>query len=190
MGTISVSKSIPPICILDRAIIEDKSLSFRARGVLAYILSQPDDYDAHLEQLVAQSPSEGKEALRATMIELEKAGYILRRRKNDHGRIRGWETLVYDERQEGIQSAQRDTPTRATQRAEKRAARELVSKDYPRIFIELGRLYGFSCQQCNSAEDLQIDHILPLSKGGKSKLDNLQLLCKPCNMRKGTSVEG
>ena len=32
---------------------------------------------------------------------------------------------------------------------------------------------------------LHIDHIVPLSKGGKTTLDNLQTLCAECNLGKG-----
>ncbi|MCL2120892.1 MAG: DEAD/DEAH box helicase family protein [Clostridiales bacterium] len=34
----------------------------------------------------------------------------------------------------------------------------------------------------------QIDHIVPMSKGGKTTLDNLQLLCRPCNLIKSDKL--
>lgn len=37
-------------------------------------------------------------------------------------------------------------------------------------------------------QDLEIDHILPISKGGKSTIDNLQTLCKTCNKEKSDLV--
>lgn len=39
------------------------------------------------------------------------------------------------------------------------------------------------CQQCHSQHGLEIDHIRPVALGGESKLDNLRLLCRPCNQR-------
>ncbi len=43
-----------------------------------------------------------------------------------------------------------------------------------------------SCQYCGASEDLHIDHIQPHSRGGLTTLDNLQVLCATCNIRKGT----
>lgn len=54
---------------------------------------------------------------------------------------------------------------------------------------------GFSCCNCNlSIEDepnllLEIDHIIPLSKGGISTENNLQTLCWRCNRTKGAKLE-
>lgn len=36
--------------------------------------------------------------------------------------------------------------------------------------------------------ELEIDHIMPYSKGGETVLDNLQTLCKKCNSGKGASL--
>lgn len=41
-----------------------------------------------------------------------------------------------------------------------------------------------SCLQCGSVEDLTVDHIVPLSRGGKSTPHNLQTLCRSCNAAK------
>ena len=46
--------------------------------------------------------------------------------------------------------------------------------------------YGDSCLCCGSGDDLQIDHIVPVSMGGENNIDNLQPLCKGCNIKKGT----
>lgn len=45
----------------------------------------------------------------------------------------------------------------------------------------------FRCRRCGSGPDtdkLVIDHIVPYSKKGKTKLENLQTLCEPCNIGK------
>ena len=46
---------------------------------------------------------------------------------------------------------------------------------------------GDRCLQCGAGEPevrIHIDHITPLAKGGTNALDNLQVLCQPCNQRK------
>ena len=45
---------------------------------------------------------------------------------------------------------------------------------------------GYRCRICGN--DLEIDHIYPIAKGGKTTMDNLQTLCHRCNVRKGDSV--
>lgn len=47
---------------------------------------------------------------------------------------------------------------------------------------------GGRCRGCGSAGELQYDHVIPVSMGGGSTEDNLQILCGPCNRRKGASV--
>ena len=43
----------------------------------------------------------------------------------------------------------------------------------------------YRCQACNSTSYLELDHIIPLSKGGATSYENLQVLCRQCNLQKG-----
>lgn len=44
---------------------------------------------------------------------------------------------------------------------------------------------NFTCQKCGATEDLTLDHIEPWSTGGPDTEQNLRVLCRPCNSRKG-----
>lgn len=59
--------------------------------------------------------------------------------------------------------------------------------------LVIERAYGY-CEYCLSARriviDMQIDHILPTIRGGKTEEDNLALTCARCNRFKGQFVTG
>lgn len=42
-----------------------------------------------------------------------------------------------------------------------------------------------SCQYCGSSKHLTLDHVMPLSKGGQHRWDNVVTACERCNQRKG-----
>jgi HNH endonuclease len=47
---------------------------------------------------------------------------------------------------------------------------------------------GGCCRNCGSVVELQFDHVIPVAMGGSSEPENLQILCGPCNRRKGASL--
>lgn len=49
---------------------------------------------------------------------------------------------------------------------------------------DLARMYAQACTYCGSKKDIQIDHVIPLAKGGTHSLGNLTPACKACNMSK------
>jgi len=44
------------------------------------------------------------------------------------------------------------------------------------------------CVFCGATEDLTLDHIIPVSKGGENTKSNIQRLCRRCNSSKGNRV--
>ena len=48
---------------------------------------------------------------------------------------------------------------------------------------------GNRCLKCGSTKNLEVDHIYPISKGGKTTFDNLQTLCHRCNTQKSNLIE-
>lgn len=48
--------------------------------------------------------------------------------------------------------------------------------------------YDQVCVICGSSENIEFDHIIPVSKGGTSEFSNIQLLCKSCNIKKSNKV--
>ena len=51
----------------------------------------------------------------------------------------------------------------------------------------LCKRYGFRCLSCMRKLPylkLTVDHVIPVTKGGSSDIDNLQPLCQPCNSQK------
>jgi 5-methylcytosine-specific restriction endonuclease McrA len=49
---------------------------------------------------------------------------------------------------------------------------------------EILKLYNANCFYCGSSEEIQIDHVMPISRGGKHSIGNLVAACGPCNRQK------
>lgn len=45
------------------------------------------------------------------------------------------------------------------------------------------------CRKCSSVNQLTIDHIIPVAKGGTHDRSNLQCLCRPCNREKSDRTD-
>jgi HNH endonuclease len=59
---------------------------------------------------------------------------------------------------------------------------------------EVARRGGYRCEYCGypeaaSSTPLEIDHIVPEAKGGRTTLDNLALCCRSCNLHKHAKTE-
>ncbi len=69
----------------------------------------------------------------------------------------------------------------------------LMDKDISRSISKELRLKvmqkcNYKCVECHSEQRLCIDHIFPISKGGPTIYNNLQVLCRSCNLKKSNKL--
>ena len=84
-----------PYVMIDKEIFENRTLSWKAKGLLGYLLSRPDDWIVRMTDLAKRS-SEGMAAVRTAVKELEEAGYMVRRRgQDDDGKFQ-WTVEVHE----------------------------------------------------------------------------------------------
>lgn len=83
--------------IIDNRVIEDKRLSWGARGLLEYMLSKPDDWKFYMSELISHSDKDGRDKTYGYMDELKKYGYVTRKQKrNNNGKFGNQDLIVND----------------------------------------------------------------------------------------------
>ena len=75
---IRVVRHVQNFTIIDNAALRDIRLSFKATGLLAYLLSMPDEWTPRRDQL-AEVKTDGVASIRAALKELTEAGYLVRK---------------------------------------------------------------------------------------------------------------
>ena len=75
--------------------VQDKRLSWKARGIFSYLWSMPDNWDFY-ETEVAKHAPDGRDSLRSGLIELEKYGYLKRNRVRNNGQLGGTVWIITD----------------------------------------------------------------------------------------------
>jgi len=85
-----------PYAQIAKTAVQDKRLTWKATGLLAYILSLPDDWQIYAVDL-ARRKADGISATRSALKELATAGYIeLISSRNEKGKYIKHEHLVHE----------------------------------------------------------------------------------------------
>lgn len=91
-----------PYVMMDKRPIEKPYLSWKAKGILSYLLSRPDDWEVNLQDLVNRS-TDGEHATRSGVKELIKVGHIERVYEREKGRIKRVILKVHEQPLRGFQ---------------------------------------------------------------------------------------
>lgn len=97
-----------PYVMINKHFLSDERLSWKAKGLLAYLLSKPDDWRVLVVDLIKQS-KDGEKAVRSGLNELEQCGYlennpVRHTEGSKKGQIIYWEKVVYEYPQPNAQN--------------------------------------------------------------------------------------
>ena len=81
---------------ISNQLFKNKGISLKAKGLMAYLLSLPNDWNLSINGIVACS-KEGRGAIRSILKELISAGYIEREQVRDKGKFVGYDYFVFEQ---------------------------------------------------------------------------------------------
>lgn len=85
-----------PYVMVNKTPIQDPNLSWKAKGILVYLLSLPDDWQIYETELEKHA-TDGLSSLKSGMKELINRGYVERNQfRNSKGHFTGYEYCVYE----------------------------------------------------------------------------------------------
>ncbi len=95
MSTFRVNKNVN-YTVMSNYHLQDRRLSLKAKGLLSYMLSLPDDWDYSLKGLTTGC-RDGLDSVRTAVLELEEHGYVRRQKvRNTKGQIIDYDYQVYE----------------------------------------------------------------------------------------------
>ena len=91
----TVKNAENPFVMIDRRIFENDGLSLKAKGLLGYLLSRPDNWTICMADLVKRT-KDGKASVRSAIEELENCGYVTKVQLRDGNLFNGYEYTVHE----------------------------------------------------------------------------------------------
>ena len=98
MTIVKVLKRSNPYVQIDKTGVSDSQLSWKARGLLVYLLSKPSNWEVSIKHLTKASDSDGRQSVQSGLKELEQNNYLVRfpYRDPQTGLLGGWKSYVFE----------------------------------------------------------------------------------------------
>ncbi|MBB6176405.1 DnaD/phage-associated family protein [Anoxybacillus tengchongensis] len=81
--------------VLDKGFLNDKRLSWQAKGLLAYMLSMPNDWVFRIDDLKKRSAN-GRDSTKNIIKELQEHGYIIKEQTREQGKFSNNQYIVLE----------------------------------------------------------------------------------------------
>lgn len=82
----------------------------------------------------------------------------------------------------------KDNRNKAREYCHRRRVRKALNGEFVVLDKEIERIYSSRCVACDSDQSVSIDHVIPIARGGRHSIGNLQPLCASCNSSKGIKL--
>ncbi len=103
VNIIRIKKRDNPFVQIDKGPLNDPELSLKAKGLLAYLLSMPDDWQIYVREL-SKHHKDGKYSVGQALNELIKAGYCRRQKRMQGNLICGYEYRIFEVKCDNVQN--------------------------------------------------------------------------------------
>ena len=136
--------------ILDNTFIKDTNLSWKAKGVMTYLLSLPDDWELHISELQNHA-TDGRESLQKVLRELVEKGYLIKEQtRNEKGVFQSNKFIIVEKPSTENQQLQNTNRLNTNNNNYEKTKEE---KTYPKEAKELSNYLYSSCRQSDGHFD-------------------------------------
>lgn len=126
-----------------------------------------------------------KDGKREACRDCEKIAHKIYRKNNAH-KMTSYADLSDEQRRKNIESVKKWNKAHKAERTLAMAKRRALKRQNGCYVVtpkEINKLQNMVCLYCGSTGG-EIDHVIPLSRGGTHSIGNLVAACKPCNASK------
>lgn len=98
MSIVRSARRENPFAQIDKRLLDDEGISWKAKGLLCYLLSKPADWQIQVRDLISKA-TDGRDAVYSALRELTAAGYIVTEQVLVKGKFDGIAYIVHENRQ-------------------------------------------------------------------------------------------
>ena len=135
---------------ISNQLFKNKGISLKAKGLMAYLLSLPNDWNLSINGIVACS-KEGRRSIGNTIKELISAGYIERNQIRDKGKFIGYDYFVFEQPKRPFEETDKPITDNSIQ-ISKEVTKEIINKNISIKEKFISEVNSFEYEDCLKEE--------------------------------------
>lgn len=132
---VKIAKRDRNFTAFNKEIMGNPNISFRAKGLFAYLMGLPDDWTVRVNDILHRA-TEGRDALRSAFKELYDAGYAEREAiRNEDGTLSGTKIIIYETTKQKTENKQ-ETKSAPSHKVYAQIPKELSGETFVKAWKE------------------------------------------------------